>query len=140
MWNRIRNRSLYTVEALTTVTCLAFCTSVLLGYLNFDYHKGYYYFVYLYPWLFIIMLTVSVANLAVLNAESKKGIAYRVFNLRLISLFWFIVSISFTMDELNTATMTYFILCVFTIVESLELSEELELQRTLYRDEVGYDE
>lgn len=86
------------------------------------------------------MLTVSVANLTVLNTESKKGLAYRVFNLRLMSLFWFIVSISITMDALNTATMTYLILCVFTVVKSLELSEELELQRTLYRDEVGNNE
>lgn len=140
MWNRIRNRSLYTVEALSTTVCLAFCITVLLGYLNFDYHKGYFYFVYLYPWLFLLMLTVAVANLAVLNTDSKRGLAYRVFNLRLISLFWFIVSISFTMDELNTATMTYFILCVFTVVESLELSEELELQRTLCKNEVGNNE
>lgn len=140
MQKYISNRSLFTVEALTTAMCFAFCITVLVGYLNFNEVRGYFYFVYLYPWLFVLMLTVSVANFTMLNVDSSKGLAFRVFNLRLISLFWLVVCMSFTMDNLNTATMTYFILCIFTVVESLELSEVLELQRTLGINEVGNNE
>lgn len=140
MYKTFSNKSAYTVEALTTILCLAFCLTLLLGYFNFNNLKGYLYFVYLYPWFFVIMLMIAVVNLTLLNNDTVKGLAYRVFNLRLISLFWLIISLSFTIDNLNTASMTYFILSVFTLVESLELSETMEFKRTLHLKEGGNDE
>lgn len=135
MYKPFSNKSAYTVEALTTILCLAFCLTLLLGYFNFNNLRGYLYFVYLYPWFFVIMLITAVTNLTLLNINSVKGLAYRVFNLRLISLFWLIISFSFTIDNLNTASLTYLILSVFTLVESLELSETMEFKRTLRLNE-----
>lgn len=135
MYKTFSNKSAYTVEALSTILCLAFCLTLLLGYFNFNNLRGYLYFVYLYPWFFVLMLIASVTNLTLLNINSVKGLAYRVFNLRLISLFWLVISFSFTIDNLNTASLTYFILSVFTLVESLELAETMEFKRTLRLNE-----
>lgn len=140
MYKSITNKSSYNLEALSTVLCLAFCITLLIGYMNFNDLKGYLYFVYLYPWFFVIMLIVSVVNLTLINNNTVKGLAYRVFNLRLVSLFWLVISLSFTIDNLNTASTTYFILSVFTLVESLELSETMEFKRTLRLNEGGNDE
>lgn len=123
------NKSAFSVEALSTSMCFAFCITVLVGYFNFNQLKGYMYFVYLYPWLFVCLLIVSVISLTLLTVETTKALAYRIFNLRLVSLFWLVVSLSFTIDSLNTATMTYFILSLFSLVKSLELSEQLDIQR-----------
>lgn len=123
------NKSAFNIEALSTSMCFAFCITVLIGYFNFNQLKGYMYFVYLYPWLFICLLIVSVISLTLLTVETTKALAYRIFNLRLVSLFWLVISLSFTIDSLNTATMTYFILSLFSLVKSLELSEQLDIQR-----------
>lgn len=135
MYKTFSNKGAYTVEALSTILCLAFCLTLLLGYFNFSNLRGYLYFVYLYPWFFVLMLIITVTNLTLLNINSVRGLAYRVFNLRLISLFWLIISLSFTIDNLNTASLTYFILSVFTLVESLELAETMEFKRTLRLNE-----
>lgn len=140
MRNMLRNKSSYTVEALSASMCFAFCITVLVGYFNFNQLKGYMYFVYLYPWLFVVMLIVSVISLTLLTVETTKALAHRVFNLRLISLFWLVISLSFTIDSLNTASMTYFILSLFSLVKSLELSELLDLQRALQSNEGGNNE
>lgn len=129
MRNMLRDKSAYTIEALSTSMCFAFCIAVLIGYFNFNQLKGYMYFVYLYPWLFVCLLIVSVISLTLLTVETTKALAYRIFNLRLVSLFWLVISLSFTIDSLNTATMTYFILSLFSLVKSLELSEQLDIQR-----------
>lgn len=140
MRNMLRNKSSYTVEALSASMCFTFCITVLIGYFNFNQLKGYMYFVYLYPWLFVLMLIVSVISITLLTVETTKALAYRIFNLRLVSLFWLVISLSFTIDSLNTATMTYFILSLFSLVKSLELSEQLDLQRAIQSNEGGNNE
>ena len=137
MYKTFSNKGAYTVVALSTILCLAFCLTLLLGYFNFSNLRGYLYFVYLYPWFFVFMLIISVINLTLLNINSVKGLAYRVFNLRLISLFWLIISIAFTIYNLNTSSVTYFILSVFTLVTSLELAETMEFKRSLHLNEDG---
>lgn len=140
MRNMIMNKSAYTIEALSTSMCFAFCITVLVGYFKFNQLNGYMYFVYLYPWLFVLMLIVSVISITLLTVETCKALAYRVFNLRLVSLFWLVISLSFTIDSLNTASMTYFILSLFSLVKSLELSEQLDLRSPVQNNEVGNNE
>ena len=140
MIKAVTNKSAYNVEALSTILCLAYCVTLLLGYMSFSKIREYLYFVYLYPWFFVVMLIISVINLTLLNINSVKGLAYRVFNLRLISLFWLIISLSFTIYNLNTSSVTYFILSVFTLVNSLELAETMEFERSLHLNEDGNNE